>query len=201
MTTSAVPLGRRRVLADLLPGALVRDLTLITAVALLTAAAAQFRIPLPGSPVPITGQTFAVLLGAAALGPLRGSSAQSLYVLLGIVGLPVFTEASAGIQVIAGPTGGYLIGFVVASAVVGALARRGADRHVLGTVIAFAAGSAVIYALGVPWLILTTGMGLGEGLWLGAGVFLVGDTLKALLAGGLLPSAWRLLGRGDRASG
>lgn len=199
MTTLALPLvprsNPRRVLADLLPGALVRDVALVLGVAALTALAAQLRIPVPGLPVPITGQTFAVLLGAAALGPVRGSLSQALYVVLGMVGLPVFTGSASGVEIVLGASGGYLVGFVVAGFVVGALARRGMDRGVLGTVLAFAAGTAVIYAIGVPWLALSTGMAPAAALWAGAGTFLVGDAIKAVLAGALLPSAWRLAER------
>lgn len=195
MTTASVPVTPRRVLADLLPGAVARDVGLVIAVAALTALAAQVRIPLPGSPVPITGSTFAVLLGAAAVGPLRGGLAQGLYVLVGLAGLPVFTGGEAGVAYAVGATGGYLIGFVVASVVVGALARRGADRRTFGAAGAFVAGSLVIYALGVPWLAQVASMPLREALWNGAGVFLVGDALKALAAGALLPAAWRLARR------
>ncbi|MBE1875626.1 biotin transporter BioY [Myceligenerans pegani] len=202
MTSLAFPLvprtNPRRVLADLIPAessrarAIARDVTLVVAVAALTALAAQIRIPVPGLPVPITGQTFAVLLGAAALGPFRGTAAQVLYVGVGLVGLPVYAGGGAGAEVLFGASGGYLVGFVVAGAVVGALARRGMDRGVLGTVLAFAAGSAVIYAIGVPWLAVVAGMAPGEAFVAGAGVFLIGDAIKAALAGVLLPGAWRL---------
>jgi biotin transport system substrate-specific component len=196
MSTASL-LERRRVLADLVPGALARDAGLVLAVVALTALAAQLRVPLPGSPVPITGSTFAVLLGAAALGPLRGSIAQAMYVALGLAGLPVFTSGASGVEYFVGATGGYLAGFVLASVVVGELARRGADRRFLGAALAFAAGSLVIYALGVPWLIRVTGMPVGEALWQGAGVFLLGDAVKAAAAGALLPTAWRIARRDD----
>lgn len=196
MTSASLPLGHRRVLADLMPGALVRDVALVVAVAALTALAAQVRIPIePLSPVPITGSTFAVLLGAAALGPLRGSLAQALYVTVGIAGMPVFTGWSSGWAYFTGATGGYLVGFVVASVVVGALARRGLDRRVPGAAVAFAVGSVVIYLCGVPWLMYVTGMPLREALVAGAGVFVVGDLIKAAAAGALLPAAWRVAGR------
>lgn len=201
MTSLSLPLvpstNPRQVLADLIPArgsrgrAIARDVTLVVAVAALTALAAMVRIPIPGLAVPITGQTFAVLLGAAALGPLRGTAAQLLYVGVGLTGVPVFAGAEGGVQVVFGATGGYLIGFIAASAVVGALAKRGLDRGVLGTVLAYAAGTLVIYAFGVPWLAVTTGMAAGAALMSGAVVFLVGDVIKALLAGVVLPSAWR----------
>jgi biotin transport system substrate-specific component len=199
MTTLAFPLvprsNPRRVLADLLPATLVRDIALVLGVAALTALAAQLRIPIPGLAVPVTGQSFAVLLGAAAIGPVRGALAQALYLAVGLVGLPVFAGGASGAEVVFGATGGYIVGFVVASFVVGALARRGLDRGVLGTVLAFAAGTATIYAIGVPWLAVTTGMAPGTALLTGAGVFLVGDAIKAALAGVLLPGAWKLTER------
>lgn len=201
MTTAptALPLPARPglVLADLLPAtdrgrAVARDVALVVGVAALTALAAQVRVPVPGLPVPVTGQTFAVLLGAAALGPARGALAQGLYLAAGVVGLPVFTGGASGWEAVAGASGGYLVGFVLASLVVGRLARRGADRRVLTTVAAYVAGTAAVYAVGVPWLAVTTGMAPAAALWAGAGVFLAGDALKALLAGALLPAAWRL---------
>lgn len=198
MTTLAFPLvprsNPRRVLADLLPGTVARDVALVVGVAALTALAAQLRVPIPGLPVPVTGQTFAVLLGAAAIGPVRGALAQALYLTVGLVGLPVFTGGASGVEVVFGASGGYIVGFVLASLVVGALARRGLDRGVLGTVLAFAAGTATIYAVGVPWLAVTTGMGAGEALMAGTVVFLAGDAIKAVLAGVVLPGAWRLTG-------
>jgi biotin transport system substrate-specific component len=184
----------RPVLADLLPRAVVRDVLLVVAAALLTALAAQVRIPLPFSPVPLTGQTFAVLLTAAALGPLRGVAGQALYLALGLIGLPFFTGGESGWTYATGATGGYLVGFVVAAAVVGLCARRGLDRRLLGTVAAFALGTLVIYAFGVPWLSAAADMPLRDALWNGAVVFLPGDLLKAVLAGVLLPAAWRLTG-------
>lgn len=195
MTSASLPLGHRRVLADLVPGALLRDAVLVVAVAAITAVAAQVRIEL--SPVPITGSTFAVLLGGAALGPLRGSLAQALYVAVGIAGLPVFTGGASGWAYFTGATAGYLVGFVVASAVVGALARRGMDRRVPGAAVAFAVGSVVIYLFGVPWLMQVSGMPLREAVVAGAGVFVVGDLLKAAAAAALLPAAWRIA-RSDR---
>lgn len=167
----------------------------VVAVALLTAVAAQVRIPLPFTPVPITGQTFAVVLGGAALGMRAGAASQLLYLTLGAVGLPVFTEASGGVQVFAGVTGGYLVGFVVAAALVGWLAERRYDRRFVTAVWLFALGNLVIYAIGVPWLMAVTGFGPGEALAKGVVPFLVGDLLKIAAAAGLTPTAWRLLGR------
>lgn len=187
--------ARPGVLADRLPSSLLADAALIVGVAALTALLAQVRVLVPFSPVPLTGQTLAVLLGAAALGPWRAVAAQGLYVAVGLLGLPVFTGWESGLAHASGITGGYLAGFVVASAVVGALASRGADRRPVSTALAFAAGTLTIYLVAVPWLMVVTGAGLTTAVWQGAGVFLLGDAVKALLAAGLLPGAWWLASR------
>ena len=185
---------RRPVLADLVPGAMARDLALVVALAAITAISAQIRIVLPFTPVPVTGQTFAVLLGAAALGPLRGSVAQVLYVVAGFF-LPVYTGGASGWHMLLESTGGYLVGFAVASLVVGALARRGADRRVWSTVLAFVLGSATIYGFGAGWLMIGLHMSAPEAVTNGIVPFLAGDAVKALVAGGLLPATWRLVRR------
>ncbi len=169
------------------------DAGLIVAGSLLVAALAQVAIPLPFTPVPITGQTLAVLLVGAVLGARRGAASLALYVAEGALGLPVFTGGAAGLARLAGPTGGYLAGFVVAAFVVGWLAERARDRRLPGSLLVFAAGEAVIFALGVAWLALYVGPGraLAAGLW----PFLAGDALKALAAALLLPAAWALAGR------
>ena len=191
--------ARRPVLAEVLPTGLTRSGVTILLGAGLTAVAAQLSFPVPGSPVPVTGQTFAVLLTAAALGPARGLAAQALYLLMGAVGLPVFAGAGHGPGVIFGASGGYLIGFLAAAAITGYGARRGADRSPVRTLLLFALASAVIYAIGTTWLCLDTGMSVGAGISAGVTPFLPGDTAKALLAAGLLPGAWWLAGH--RASG
>jgi biotin transport system substrate-specific component len=194
--TVSIPLPiRRPVLAEVLPGTLTRSGITIVAGAALTALAAQVSLPVPGSPVPVTGQTFAVLLTAAALGPLRGLASQGLYLALGVVGLPVFAGAAHGPHVLFGASGGYLVGFLAAAAIVGAGARRGADRSPVPTLLLFALASVVIYALGTAWLCLDTGMSVSAGISAGVTPFLPGDAAKALLAAGLLPGTWRLLGR------
>jgi len=186
----------RPVLADLLPRAALRDVALVVGAALLTALSAQIAIPLaPFSPVPITGQTFAVLLTGAALGARRGAAGQALYVLLGAAGLPFYSDGEAGVDVLVGPTGGYLVGFVLAAAVVGWFARRGLDRDVRWAVPAFLAGSAVVYAIGVPWLAVVAGYSLWQAVVEGLLPFIPGGLLKAALAAGLLPAAWRLTRR------
>jgi biotin transport system substrate-specific component len=184
------------VLAETLPKVLTGSGVTIALGAALTALAAQVAIPVPGSPVPVTGQTFAVLLTAAALGPARGLAAQALYVLLGAVGLPVFAGAGHGTGVVFGATGGYLLGFLVAAAITGYGARRGADRSPVRTLLLFALASVIIYVIGTTWLCLDTGMSASAGIAAGVTPFIPGDVAKALLAAGLLPGAWWLLGRG-----
>ena len=196
LTVSIALPVRRPVLAEALPSALTRAGITVVLGAALTALAAQVSLPVPGSPVPVTGQTFAVLLTAAALGPARGMASQALYLLLGAVGLPVFAGATHGPAVIFGASGGYLVGFLVAAAIVGGGARRGADRSPLRTLLLFALASAVIYTIGTAWLCLDTGMSVSAGISAGVSPFIPGDVAKALLAAGLLPGAWRLLGRG-----
>ena len=174
------------------------DLAVIAAGAALTAGAAQLVIPM--WPVPITGQTFAVLFVGATLGSLRGALSMLLYVGLGVAGLPVFAEGGAGLAKLAGPTGGYMIGFVLAAALVGWLAQKQWDRKVLGTIGAFLAGTAVIYAVGLPWLSVALGQlgypnDLSATLQAGLYPFIPGDLLKALAAGGLLPLVWKLTTR------
>ena len=186
MTTLTV---RPRVLADLVPGGLVRDLVLVGGAAALTGLAAQVAIPL--WPVPVTLQTLTVLLAGAALGPVRGAAAMGLYLAVGAAGVPWFAQQHSGL---AFPTLGYVIGFVIAATAVGWLARRGADRTVAGTIGAMVLGNLIIYAIGVPYLAIAIGVDLPQAIGLGAMPFLVGDGLKILLAAGLLPAAWRLAG-------
>lgn len=186
----------RPVLADRVPRVTARDVLLVIAGALLVAATAQIIIPLPVTPVPITGQTFGVLLVGAALGPARGASALLLYLMLGLVGLPFYAGGESGWQAATGATGGYLVGFIVAAWLVGQLARRGFDRKPWSTAVAFIVGSLIIYAFGVPWLAVTAEMSMVDALRNGAVPFLIGDGIKALLAAGLLPLAWRGVGEG-----
>jgi biotin transport system substrate-specific component len=194
--TGAVATARPRVLADLVPGSLVRDLVLVIGAAAITGLAAQVSIPLPFTPVPISLQTFTVLLSGAALGPARGGAAMLLYLFAGIAGVPWFSEQRSGFDF---PSFGYIVGFVLAGVVVGALARRGADRTVPGTLATMLLGNLLIYAVGLPWLMASLGVGLALGLEYGVWPFLIGDGLKIALAAGLLPAAWWLAG--NRASG
>jgi biotin transport system substrate-specific component len=173
----------------------VRDVALVVAGALLIYLTARIAIPVPGSPVPITGQTFGVLLVGGALGFRRGLIGVALYVLLGVIGLPFFAEGRGGISVIWGATGGYLVGFVVAGALVGRLAELGWDRKIGGALGAMLLGSAVIYAIGLPWLGVVTGAPPAETIAQGLTPFLFGDVLKLVLAAVLFPVAWWVVGR------
>ena len=180
----------RRVLADVVPGGAVRDVALVAGSAAFVGLAAQVAIPLPFTPVPLSGQTFAVLLSVAALGPARGALGMLLYAVAGVAGLPWFAGQQSGWSI---PSFGYVLGFVLAAVVVGALARRGADRTVARTAGLMVVGNLCIYAVGVPWLMASVGTGLGHALVLGVAPFLVGDAVKILLASLLLPAAWRLV--------
>ncbi|WP_062204579.1 biotin transporter BioY [Streptomyces sp. NBRC 109706] len=196
--SSAIVAGRPgAVLADLLPAAShasarVRDVALILGGAALTGAAAQIAVPVPGSPVPVTGQTFAALLIGASFGTGRAALSMSLYVLAGMAGMPWFSEGTSGYGM---PSFGYLLGMLLAAVVVGSLARRGGDRTVPRTIGTMAIGSVIIYGIGVPYLALATGMSASEAISAGLTPFLLGDALKVALAMGALPAAWHLLGR------
>ena len=189
MTTSTDVVAPQRVLADLVPGALARDIALVIGAAALTGLAAQVSIPLPFTPVPISLQTFTALLSGAALGPMRGGLGMGLYLVAGVAGVPWFSEQRSGFDF---PSFGYIIGFVLAAMVVGWLARRGLDRLVSGTVAIMVLGNIVIYAIGVTWLARSLGVDIPKALELGAWPFLIGDALKIALAAGLLPAAWWL---------
>jgi len=172
---------------------LATNIALIVAGSVLTALAARIAIPLPFSPVPITGQTFAVLLVGAALGSRRGAASMALYVAEGLAGLPVFAGGTAGPSVLLGPTGGYLIGFIAAAFVTGWFAERGWDRRPLTTALAMVLGNVVIYLFGVSWL--SVFVGVAKAPLLGMIPFLPGDLLKIVLATIALPGAWRILRR------
>jgi biotin transport system substrate-specific component len=171
---------------------LARDALLIGGGALFTALLAQVSVRLPFTPVPITLQTLAVLLVGASLGARRGFLAEALYVLLGLAGLPVYAGGQGGLAHLLGPTGGYIIGFVLAAYLAGRLAERSWDRQAPKALLAMILADLLIYACGLPWLALYVGW--GRVLLLGFVPFIVGDTLKILIASGLLPGTWRLLG-------
>ncbi len=164
------------------------DVVLVLAGALLTGVLAQIAIPL--WPVPITGQTLAVLLVGSSLGAVRGALSMVAYAALGVVGLPVFSEASSGFGVIAGASGGYIVGFVFSAALVGWIAQRAGDRRFLGAILSFVGGTVVTFAFGLVWLAAVLGTDLPTTLEYGLYPFIVGGAVKALLAAGLIPLAW-----------
>jgi biotin transport system substrate-specific component len=171
------------------------DAAVVLAGTALIALAAQVSIPLPFTPVPITGQTFAVLLVGASLGTARGLAATLLYVLLGIAGAPVYADHTHGWAIVTGPTGGYLVGCLLAATVAGRLAEQRWDRRFSSAIGAMLTGNALVYAVGLPWLAASLGTGLTKTLELGLYPFVLGDMLKLYLAAALLPSAWRLVTR------
>jgi biotin transport system substrate-specific component len=180
-----------------------RHVALIVVGAILISLSANYAVPVPGSPVPITGQTFAVLLVGGALGARRGVLSVGLYLALGLF-LPVYAEHQSGISTILslssgslvlGATGGYLIGFLAAAALVGRLAELGWDRHLGGAVAAMAIGNLLIYAVGLPWLMLAADLPLSKAVALGLTPFIVGDIVKIALAGAIFPFAWWVVGR------
>lgn len=174
---------------------IAKNATLVLGLTAFTAMCAQVSIPLPFTPVPLTLQTFAVLAGAAALGAERAVIAQVFYIVLAIAGVPVLAGGSSGTDVVAGATGGYIFGFVVSSFVVGRIAERGATKRVESTVIAYIAGTATVYALGVSWLAYVAHMSLRDAVVAGMIPFLIGDAIKAVAAGISLPSLWKLAGK------
>jgi biotin transport system substrate-specific component len=199
MSTAAPAASAGTVLADLLPAssaarARLRDAALIAGGAGLTGLAAQLSVPVPGSPVPVTGQTFAALLVGTALGARRGFASLLLYAVAGVAGLPWFAGGSSGWSM---PSFGYILGMLAASAVVGALARRGGDRTVLRMAGVMVLGSAVIYAIGVPYLAHSAHLSASRAVSLGLRPYLLGDAIKAALAMTALPAAWKLAGGRD----
>jgi biotin transport system substrate-specific component len=196
MTATLIGSRRPRVLADVLPMVRGRDVTLVGMGALLTIVGAQISIPVPPSPVPITGQTLAVVVAGASLGSVRGGLSQLLYVALGLF-LPVYADGGTGWDVVTGATGGYLVGFVVAAYIVGRLAELGADRRVAVAFVAFVVGQLVIFGIGVPWLKASTDMTWSSAIHDGFSIFIVGGLIKAAIAGAAMPSAWRVVRRID----
>jgi len=171
----------------------VPNALLVFGASLVTAAAAQLAVPVPWSPVPITGQTFAVLLTGALLGSRRAFLAQALYLAEGSLGLPFFAGGAAGAATLFGPTGGYLIAFPFAAAITGWLCARGWDRRFPTMIAAMLLGSAVIFALGLAGLsrFVPQDRLLAAGLW----PFVPGDLVKGTLAALAFPGAWRMIGR------
>jgi biotin transport system substrate-specific component len=174
---------------------LVTNVLLVLAGTGFVALAAQVSIDLPFTPVPITGQTFAVVVVGASLGALLGLASLGLYLFVGALGAPVYSHGTHGWDVLTGPTGGYIVGFVLAAVLTGLLAQRRWDRRFNSSVSAMLTGNVVIYAVGLPWLAVKLGTGLEDTLENGLYPFVVGDLLKLYLAGALLPAAWAAVAR------
>jgi biotin transport system substrate-specific component len=202
MSTISIAYGRPTLADRIFSRGLVTDIILIAAGTALTSILAQIAIPL--WPVPLTGQTFSVLFVGATLGVTRAALSMVLYLAIGLLGLPVFAPQAdgshvTGLAALLGPTGGYLIGFILAAAFVGWLAQREWDRKWLRTFLAFAGGTVLIYAVGLPWLyVALTNLHVPNPLQAtltgGLYPFLIGDTIKAILAAVILPLVWRLTG-------
>lgn len=182
-------------LAVLPRSGLLTDAVLVLAGTGLVAASAQVSIPLPFTPVPITGQTFAVVLVGASLGAARGTSSLLLYLLLGMAGAPIYADQQSGWDVISGPSGGYIVGFILAAALTGYLAEQRWDRKVSSAIAAMLTGNVVIYLVGLPWLAVDLGTNLEKTLEFGLYPFVPGDVFKLYLAAMLLPTAWKVVER------
>lgn len=204
MTTS-LTIAPQRVLADLITQpttrvrAVVRDVLLVTGFALLTAAAAQIEIQLGFTPVPLTGQTFAVLLSGAVLGMRRGALSQLVYWMAGLTGLPFYSGGVGGWKSGTGATLGYLVGFIVAAGAIGYLAEKKQDRNFATSLPAMLMGSTLIYTCGAAWLTTYLNIGFATGetnaIALGVAPFLVGDVIKALLAAACTTGVWAAINK------
>jgi biotin transport system substrate-specific component len=186
---------RRRNLADVIPHSVVADATLIVGAALFVGVLAQFSMHIPGSPVPVTGQTLGVMLAGAALGWRRAIASMSLYAIAGLAGVPWFAGHSHGYVA---ATFGYVLGFIAAGAILGSLAAR-TGRSVTRSVAAMVLGEVVLFGFGVSWLALDLHVSLATALHLGFTPFLVGDAVKVALAGIALPTAWRAVERTEQS--
>lgn len=175
------------------------NVILVTVGSLFIAACAQLAIPLPFTPVPITGQSFAVLLIGIFFGSRLGAATVLAYLAEGASGLPFFAEGTGGLAVFAGPTGGYLVGFVFASFCAGYLAEKKWDRKVWTAGLAMFLSSFVIFAFGVSWL--SSFIGFGKAVELGFLPFLPGDVIKTVIAALLLPQGWKYFGKRSQAEG
>ncbi|GAA0461693.1 hypothetical protein Ade02nite_16280 [Paractinoplanes deccanensis] len=192
--SQSVALTRPRplVLADLVPGARAKDIALVAGGAGLIGALAQVAVHIPGTPVPVTGQTLGVLLVGAAFGMRRAAATVALYAVAGVLGVPWFAGHTSGYS---SASFGYVIGFLAAATLCGWLAERGADRSVWRSIPAMIAGEVLIYGLGMAWLAVAADLTLSQTISQGLTPFLAGDAVKAALAAGLLPAAWKLARR------
>lgn len=192
-------IGRPTLADRIFARGIATDLVLVGAGAALVAIAAQIAIPL--QPVPLTMQTLAVLLVGSSLGALRGSLSMILYLALGVMGLPVFSDATSGFSVVQGPTGGYIVGFVFAAAFTGWLAQRSWDRKVLSSVLGFLGGTVVTFAIGLPWLASVLSLNFEQTLQAGLYPFILGGVLKSLLAAGIMTASWSYFSRDEKVTG
>jgi biotin transport system substrate-specific component len=170
---------------------LLTDALLVVSGTALVSLCAQISVKLPFTPVPITGQTFAVCLVGASLGAVRGAASLTLYFLFGVVGAPVYAHRDSGWDVITSASGGYIVGFVAAAAVTGVLAEHRWDRKFSSAVGAMLTGNVVIYLVGLPWLAVVLNTNLEDTLESGLYPFVPGDLFKLYCAAALLPAAWR----------
>jgi biotin transport system substrate-specific component len=176
---------------------LLTDALFVVGGAALVAGAAQISIPLASTPVPITGQTFAVLLVGAALGTVRGFASLLLYLVVGIAGAPIYADHHHGWSQVTSASGGYLVGFVLAAAVTGFLAERRWDRRLSSSISLMLTGNVIIYLVGLPWLAVVLNTNLEKTLEFGLYYFVPGDIFKLYLAAALLPTAWKVARRRD----
>jgi biotin transport system substrate-specific component len=196
LSNVSLAIGRPTLADRIFSRSLAMDAVLIVAGTALTAGAAQLSIPL--WPVPVTGQTLAVLLVGVFLGAVRGGISMVLYAVLGVLGLPIFSDHSAGWSVLSGPTGGYIIGFIFSAVLTGWLAQLAWDRKLLRAFLAFIAGSVVTFAVGLPWLAVSLGhLGypndLNSVLQAGLYPFILGGIIKAVLGTAIITAAWAIV--------
>ena len=203
MSTISLAYGRPTLADRVIPRSLVTDMFLVATGVLFTAAAAQVVIPI--WPVPITGQTLAVLLVGSALGSVRGAVSLAMYALVGLLGLPVFAPQDdgshlTGFAALAAPSFGYIVGFILSAALVGWIAERAGDRKVLGAALSFLGGTVATFAVGLPWLAITLGLSLESTLQFGLYPFIVGGLIKAAIAAVVIPGVWAIIARRDRGN-
>ena len=190
MSTLSVTLDRPTLADKIFARSLTTDIVLVSAGAALTAVMAQVVVPL--YPVPITGQTLAVLLVGSTLGAARGVFSMALYALVGLLGVPVFADSASGLGVFTGTTGGYIIGFIFAAGFTGWLAQRDWDKKFLGAAVSFLGGTVVTFGFGLAWLAIVTGGTFEQVLAWGLFPFILGGVIKAGIAAAIIPSAWKL---------
>jgi biotin transport system substrate-specific component len=179
---------------------LLTEVVLVALGAGLIAASAQVSLSLPFTPVPITGQTFAVVLVGASLGTIRGCASLVLYLWLGVAGAPIYADHAHGWSVVTSASGGYIVGFVLAAAVTGFLAEQRWDRRLSSSIGSMLTGNVIIYLVGLPWLAVVLHTNLEKTLEYGLYPFVPGDVFKLYLAAALLPGAWKVVGWIKRAS-